>query len=73
MADIKIPHAQVTFVETDPPRRILYVVTRLSEKPGTLGFNAEAKHEMLNAIAATQGAPDGFDGYKIHWSDSPNI
>jgi hypothetical protein len=69
--DIKIPHAESTFVETDPPRRILHVVTKLSSNPTTPGFNAEAWHEMMRAVGNTQGGTDGFDGYKIHSPDNP--
>jgi len=45
---IKIPHAENTFVDTDAQaHKILHVVTKLSEKPGTPGFDPHAKQAQL--------------------------
>ena len=65
-----IPHAHTVNVITDPPRKILHVGTALAENPGAPGFNAEAKHEMMQAIAKCVSRK-GLDGYKVHWSVSP--
>jgi hypothetical protein len=68
MAEIKITHGQRTFVESDPPRKILHVVTTLPQSSFSRGFNAQDQHEMMRSIAA-RVFKDGFDGYVVHWSD----
>jgi hypothetical protein len=68
MAEIEIPHAESTFVETDPPRKILHVVTRLIEHPGTDGFDAEAKHALMQALGRLTGGRGGFDAHTVHWA-----
>jgi hypothetical protein len=45
----------------------LYVETALVANPVLPGFDAEAKHEMLRAIAELVNR-DGLDGYRIAWS-----
>jgi hypothetical protein len=71
---IKIPYAEYTFVETDAQaREILHVVTKLPEKPGTLGFDPHAKLEMEAAIAKMRLSPDnpyGCYDYHVHWGIS---
>jgi hypothetical protein len=67
MENLKIPHAHKVHVILDPPRQILHVGTPLAESPGGVGFNAEAKQEMMKAIA-NRVARDGLDGYVVHWS-----
>jgi hypothetical protein len=43
---------KIQFVDTDAQaHKILHVVTKLSEKPGTPGFDPHAKQEMEEAIA----------------------
>ena len=71
MTDIKIPHAERTFVEQDPPREILHVVTGLVEHPAEPGFDAGAKHDMMKAIANTVG-DRRLDGYVVHWARQAN-
>jgi hypothetical protein len=51
----------------DPPCVTLHVETALIANPSTPGFNAEAKREMLRAIAEIVDRED-FDGYCIVWS-----
>ena len=53
MAEIKIPHAEKTFIERDPPRQILHVVTCLPKNPATPGCDCEAHYEMMKAIGNT--------------------
>jgi hypothetical protein len=67
----QIPYAENTFVEQDPPRQILHVVTNLAAKPSTPSFNPEAHHEMMQAIGKTLGGWNGFDGYRVHSPDEP--
>jgi hypothetical protein len=71
---IKIPHAEDTFVDTDAQaREILHVVTKLAEKPGTLGFDIHAKLEMEAAIAKmrlSNDKPFGYDNFVVHWGIS---
>lgn len=68
---IPIPHTETIFVETDAQaRKILHVVTKLPEKPGTPGFDADAKQDMEKAIAKTLRSPDnpyGYDEYVVHY------
>jgi hypothetical protein len=71
MVEIKIRHAEKTFIERDPPRQILHVVTCLPENPATPGCDCEAHYEMMKAIGNTLGGLHGFDGYKIHTRLAP--
>jgi hypothetical protein len=71
MMEIKIPHAQKTFVERNPPRVILHVVTNLLSSPTASGFDAEAWHEMMQAIGQTLDPTEGYDGYRVHSPDNP--
>ena len=45
----------------------LYVETALVQNPSTPGFKADAKQEMLMAIAKMVER-EGLDGYRIVWS-----
>jgi hypothetical protein len=71
---IKIPHAENTFVDTDAQaHKILHVVTKLSEKPGTPCFDPHAKQEMEEAIAKmlrSNDKPFGYDNFVVHWDSS---
>ena len=66
MSQINIPHATSARIEVDPPREFLRVVTGLAEHPAEPGFNANAKHEMLQAIAHYVG-DHRLNGHKIIW------
>ena len=55
MEDIKIPHAEKAYVDRSlSPREFLHVVTKLPEHSPS-GADADARHEMLKAIAADKG------------------
>jgi hypothetical protein len=71
MAEIQIPHAAKLFVDVDPPRKILHVVTHLPATPSAPGFDAAARHHMLVAVSKMV-ADNGLDGYYVHWSDDPD-
>ena len=62
-----IPHAHTVRTTDDPPCVTLYVETALIQNPRTPGFDAEAKQEMLRAIADVVNRDD-LDGYVISWS-----
>ncbi len=62
-----IPHAHTVRTIDDPPCVTLYVETALIQNPRTPGFDAEAKQEMLRAIADVVNRED-LDGYVISWS-----
>jgi hypothetical protein len=68
---IKIPHAEYQIDETsNPGRKTLRVFTKLSEKPGTPGFDPDAKLEMEKVIAKMLRSEDnlfGCDDYIVHW------
>ena len=69
MEDIKIPHAEKAYVDRSlSPREFLHVVTKLPEHSPS-GADADARHEMLKAIAAEVEAR-GLDFYRVYWSDS---
>lgn len=70
MPEITIPHAINTFIETDPPRKILYVVTSLAQSFGQTGFDAGAKQDMMVAISRAVAA-NSLDHYEVHWSATP--
>ena len=62
-----IPHAHTVNRIDDPPCVTLYVETALVQNPSTPGFKADAKQEMLMAIAEMVER-EGLDGYRIVWS-----
>ena len=62
-----IPHAHTVNTIDDPPCVTLYVETALVQNPSTPGFKADAKQEMLMAIAEMVER-EGLDGYRIIWS-----
>jgi len=62
-----IPHAHTVNRLEDPPCVTLYVETALVQSPITPGFKADAKQEMLSAIAEMV-EHEGLDGYRIIWS-----
>jgi hypothetical protein len=64
---LTIPHAHTVTRIEDPPCVTLHVATALIADPSAPGFNAEAKHEMLRAIAEMVNR-EGFAGYRIVWS-----
>jgi hypothetical protein len=66
----KIPHAHTVTKVKDPPCVTLYVATALIQNPRTPGFNAEAKQEMLRAIAKMVNR-DNLDGFVVAWSVPP--
>ncbi len=66
-----IPHAPKSWCHPEPPfSNVLHVVTNLMDRSSSPGFNAEAHHEMMQAIGARVG-PRGyeFDKYQIHAPD----
>ena len=69
MANVQIPYADSWFVQKEPPRQILCVVTKLPMNPQTAGFSAERKHEMMLAIAAVKGGLHGYDGCLVYSPD----
>jgi hypothetical protein len=68
--DGPIPYAHTVNVVEDPPCVTLYVETALIQNPSTPGFDAEAKQQMLRAIAEIVER-DGLDGFRIAWSEPP--
>ena len=48
----------------------LYLLTALIQNPHTQGFDAEAKQEMLRAIAEMVNR-DNLDGFVVAWSVPP--
>jgi hypothetical protein len=64
---LTIPHAHAVIRIEDPPCVTLHVETALVADPTVPGFNAEAKGEMLRAIAELVNR-EGFAGYRIVWS-----
>ena len=72
MDESKIPHALVAFVDrqSQVPREVLIVATSLPEQ-SPAGLEADARYEMLNAIAA-EVAERGLHGYEIWWSEQAN-
>ena len=62
-----IPHAHTVNRIEDPPCVTLYVETALVQNPTTPGFKADAKQEMLIAIAQMVER-ESLDGYRIVWS-----
>jgi hypothetical protein len=72
MDDFKIPHAENVFVDrSDTPRDFLFVVTNLPEH-SSAGTEADARHDMMKAIAAEVAARQ-LQGYKIRWLLSADV
>jgi hypothetical protein len=70
MIEVEIPHAERAFIEeTDTPYDVLRVITKLPRFSRSSGFNAEAKDEILKAIAA-EIEKRRLQTYFIRWSDS---
>jgi hypothetical protein len=70
MIEIQIPHAERAFVEeSGGPYDVLHVITKLPRFSRSSGFDVEAKHEMLRAIAAELEKRQ-LQTYFIRWSDS---
>jgi hypothetical protein len=67
-----IPHAHTVNRIEDPPCVTLSVETAFVQNPTTPGFSAEAKQQMLNAIAELVNR-EGLDGYRIAWSVLPPV
>jgi transcriptional regulator with XRE-family HTH domain len=61
-----IPHSTNSFVERGFPNSILHITTALPEQYGQPGFDAQAKQELLQAVAKAVAAED-LQGYKVHW------
>ena len=68
---VGIPHATKCFVPKDPLRKVLHVLTLLPTGRYSRGFDANAKHALLKAIAEKVAA-DQLDDYQVHWSDLAN-
>jgi hypothetical protein len=64
---IEIPHAKTAFVDRSGfPREILIVVTDLPEH-SPAGAEADARHEMMKAIANAV-AENNLQDYKVRWN-----
>jgi hypothetical protein len=72
MTEIEIPHAEKAFIdESGSPYDVLRVVTKLPRFSKSPGFNAEAKDELLRAIAA-EVERWRVHTYDVRWADSDN-
>jgi hypothetical protein len=67
MNPTKLPHALGETVVRGFPNHVLHVATTLAENYGESGFNAQAKHALLQAVARRVYA-DGLGAYRIHWN-----
>jgi hypothetical protein len=60
ISDLKIVHAEEAFFDYDPrdARKILRVKTKLALNPATPGFDANARHDMLQDIGKKFRGPN---------------
>jgi hypothetical protein len=73
MAEPDIPHAIRVFIATDPPHKIVHVVSGLARTFGHPAFDAGKKLDMERAAAAYQAAIDhGAPGPVFQYCDDPH-
>ena len=68
MQKTTLPHAIGESVIRDFPDSSLYVATTLGENPGDPNFDAEAKHELMQAIARRLADDDDLQAYDVQWN-----
>jgi len=68
--EIAVPHAKTAFIDRSrTPREVLIVVTELSEH-SPAGNEADARHDMLQAIARTVAEHNVSGGYEVRWGSN---
>jgi hypothetical protein len=72
MKGFDTPHADYTFIEMRPPRKILHVVTKLPRRSCSPGFSSVAWYEMMKAIVAIERGHEGRIWHEIHAGDDPD-
>jgi hypothetical protein len=70
--EIQIPHAWRIIIEGDASPKHFYVLTALPEHPHTFGFDASAKRELLDAVAAA-AATHVLDAFHVLWEITPAL
>jgi hypothetical protein len=67
--DIGIPHSDSVRVDREPPDNVLRVYAKISGKPRSHGFNAEKKHELIQAAGKSLGPRNAANKVIVYWSD----
>ena len=58
---LDIPFAPKSFVSTEPPLKVLHVVTSLMHLPASRGCDAEAHEAMMKRVGALVGPRYEYD------------
>jgi hypothetical protein len=66
---LEIPFAPKSFVSTEPPLKVLHVVTGLMHLPASPGFDAEAHAAMMKRVGSLVGPRCECDSYIVHAPD----
>ncbi len=72
VGDIQVLYAWRIIVEGDASPRRLYVLTARPEDPHTFGFDAAAKRDLLDAVAAAAAAHE-LDLFHVLWEITPAL